>query len=253
MSNELKAIGKKIHGSNKIKSDNGKDTSARNGRRNACIADSTINGDIMAEITLLSITSNAEELIEDAARTCYQSEPGKNIKVGDLIKKLIKTGHYSVLEHASAVFRLSGCSRALTHQLVRHRCCSFSQESQRYVKADQFDYVIPPEIYELNKKNNLQSETGFVSIYKDQMKQIQGMYDFWKKSGLKNEDARFVLPNACCSEIVIGANFREWRHIFETRCDKHAQLEIRFFMKEILKILSDLSPNVFDDLKAKFL
>lgn len=207
----------------------------------------------MTEIKLLSVTSNAEELIEEAGRTCYQSEPNENIKVGDLIRRLIKSGHHSVLEHASAVFRLSGCSRAMTHQLVRHRLCSYSQQSQRYVKENQFDYVIPPEIYELNKKNNLQSDIGYVSIYKDHMKTIQDMYNFWKTSGLKNEDARFVLPNACCSEIVIGANFREWRHIFELRCDKHAQWEIRFFACEMLKILTIQAPNVFSDLKEKFI
>jgi len=207
----------------------------------------------MTEINLLHITPNAEEVIEEAGRTCYLSELKENTDVGNLIKRLIKSGHLSVLEHAYAGFKLIGGSRAMTHQLVRHRLCSFSQQSQRYVKENKFDYVIPPEIYELNKKNNLQKDIGYVSIYKEHMNQIQNMYNFWKMSGLKNEDARFVLPNACCSEIVISANFREWRHIFELRCDKHAQWEVRLFACEMLKLLSEKAPNVFGDLKDKFI
>lgn len=202
-------------------------------------------------ITLLSITPNSEELIENAARTCYQSKPNEKTNIGDLIKKLIKSNHHSVLEHAYAVFKIKDCSRAMTHQLVRHRLCSFSQQSQRYVKENQFDYVIPPEIYNLKDPNN--PNINYVSLYKQQMEHIQQMYNFWKNVGLKNEDARFVLPNACCTEIVIGANFREWRHIIEVRCDKHAQWEIKICITEILKILFNEVPSVFEDLKEKFI
>jgi thymidylate synthase (FAD) len=79
------------------------------------------------------------------------------------------------------------------------------------------------------------------------------MYDHWKIKGLKNEDARFVLPNACCTEIVMSANFREWRHIFEVRCDKHAQWEIRRAMTVCLQALNVIAPNVFFDLAEKYL
>ncbi|HUV84489.1 MAG TPA: FAD-dependent thymidylate synthase [Methanosarcinales archaeon] len=205
-------------------------------------------------IELIAITPNSEEVIENAGRTCYQSEAKEGYKVGTLIKALIKSGHDSVLEHAYCTFRINGCSRAMTHQLVRHRLMSISQQSQRYVKEDQFDYVIPPSVAELEKRVPKGDEDiNGVEDFKNDMKIIQGMYDKWKGRGLKNEDARFVLPNACQSEIVISFNFREARHIFEVRCDKHAQWEIRAAANEMLKILSQEASNVFGDLAEKFL
>lgn len=189
------------------------------------------------KVKLVTVTEDAEQIIEDAGRTCYQS--GGNGKVGELISKLVKSGHHSVLEHAYATFRIEEVSRALTHQLVRHRLASFSQQSQRFVKESQFDYVIPPEVKNLGEEMMFQ--------YRKNMAEIQDMYDFWKQAGLKNEDARFVLPNACHTEIVMSANFREFRHIFEMRCDKHAQWEIRYLAMKMLGILYGKAPNVFGD------
>ena len=192
-------------------------------------------------IKLEAITSDAEKVIEESARTCYQSE--SKSEPGKLIKALIKSGHHSVLEHASATFRISGVSRAMTHQLVRHRLCSFSQQSQRYINESQFEYVIPPVINE---------NVIWKKYFEDDMKAIQKMYDKYKALGVKNEDARFVLPNACTSEIVITANFREWRTIFGLRCDKHAQWEIRNVMMHIMTVLHGEAPSVFEDLMLKF-
>lgn len=192
------------------------------------------------EIDLLEITPNAEELIENAARTCYQSNDKAKGETGNLIRRLVKSGHHSVLEHAYATFRITGCSRAMTHQLVRHRLMAISQQSQRYVKEDWFDYVVPPSIVEMGDKA--------ISDFRRQMEEIQIMYNYWKSQGLKNEDARFVLPNACCSEIVISANFREFRHIFEVRCSKHAQWEIRFAAMAMLVVLNNFAPTVFEDM-----
>lgn len=206
------------------------------------------------KIELITVTPKAEEVIENAGRTCYQSQDKGQNEPGQLIRALVKSGHHSVLEHASATFRINGCSRAFTHQIVRHRLCSFSQQSQRYVKEDQFDYVIPPAIKELESKlpqgdSPLSGEEDF----KRDMEMIQAMYDKWKARGLKNEDARFVLPNACQSEIVLSTNFRELRHVFEMRCDKHAQWEIRAVALQMLKQISEIAPNVFGDLKNKFI
>jgi len=196
------------------------------------------------KIELLEVTPNAEELIERAGRTCYQSND-KFKGDGGLIRGLIKSGHESVLEHAYATFRINGVSRALTHQLVRHRLCSFSQQSQRYVKEDQFEYVIPDSIIDMGE--------AAVDDFRDNMRTIQEMYNHWKSSGLNNEDARFVLPNACCSEIVVSANFRQWRKVFSLRCDKHAQWEIRKAMTHCLMYLNKTAPNVFFDLAEKYL
>ena len=192
------------------------------------------------KIELLSITLNAEQLIEKAGRTCYESQDKANGHPEVLIKAIIKSGHESVLEHAVATFKINGVSRALTHQLVRHRLCSFSQKSQRYVKEDQFEFVIPTSIKKLGK--------DAIETFKTQMVSIQSMYEHWKSLGIKNEDARFVLPNACTSEIVVTANFREWRKIAMLRCDKHAQWEIRYLAMKILWILRENAPSAFEDL-----
>ena len=206
------------------------------------------------KIELLEITPNAEELIENSARTCYQSKSSENYVVGNLIRKLIKNGHHSVLEHAYCTFRIIGCSRAMTHQLVRHRLMAISQQSQRYVNEKQFDYVVPPSIKDLeNKLPEGDKDLNGIEDFKNDMKTIQEMYIKWKARGLRNEDARFVLPNACQSEIVISANMREFRHIFEVRCSKHAQWEIRSAAMEMLSQLYKKLPNVFEDLAKIYL
>jgi thymidylate synthase (FAD) len=243
---------------------------------------------------ILWATPSAEKMIEAAGRTCYKSEPkvfadcenckgtGKvmiwtNYERGEdsgpethqqevlcskcldrstkeFIQKILKNGHHSVLEHASATFRISEVSRSFSHQIVRQRLASFCQQSQRYVKEDQFGYVIPPAVYELaGKPQHANTDVDFAALYKEDMKKIQHMYDFWKDMGLKNEDARFVLPNACHTELVMTANFREWRHIFELRCDKHTQWEIRYASMIMLICLEHECPNVFGDLLIKFL
>lgn len=189
------------------------------------------------KVELLAITPHAEELIEFAGRVCYRSmdkrAPGST---GKLIAKLIKMGHESPLEHASATFYITGCSRAMTHQLVRHRLMSISQQSQRYVNEKTFAYVVPPSV------------TGArLEEFQNDMESIRAMYIKWQGYGLKNEDARFVLPNACASDIVISANFREFRHIFEVRCTPHAQWEIRQACSAMLRELHAKVPSVFQD------
>ena len=189
-------------------------------------------------VKLLAVTKDAEDLIEYAARVCYQStgrcQPGAS---GKFIQRLISQGHESPLEHAYATFHISGCSRAMTHQLVRHRLMSVSQQSQRYVTEANFEYVLPPSVADKDKNE-----------YGKDMEVVRTMYAKWKERGLKNEDARFVLPNACVTEIVISANFREFRHIFKVRCARQAQWEIRLACCEMLKILAEKAPHVFADL-----
>lgn len=190
------------------------------------------------KVELLAITPDAERIIEIAARTCYQS--GDKMvpeKMGELLPKLIAMGHESPFEHAYATFRISGVSRAMTHQLVRHRLLSVSQKSQRYVSESTFGWVVPPTI-----------STDDTSEFDRDMVTIRDMYTKWKEKGLKSEDARFVLPNACTTELVVSANFREWRHIFQVRCHRRAQWEIREVCMEILKVLHPHAPHVFADI-----
>jgi len=194
------------------------------------------------KVELLLITPNAEKLIESAGRTSYLSfgKQGKGTEKS-FIRMLIKRGHLSVLEHAHATFRISGVSRAFTHQLVRHRLCSYTQQSQRYVDESNFNYVEPKSIRNDSKAH---------SVFTEFMGNAKNAYSELQKLGIKNEDARFVLPNAVETQIVVTANLREWRHIIELRGEPGAQWEIRRAAIGILKILKKHAPTIFADFEA---
>jgi thymidylate synthase (FAD) len=194
------------------------------------------------KIELLFITPEPEKLIEAAGRTSYLSfsKQEKDTEKA-FIRALIKRGHLSVLEHAYATFRISGVSRAFTHQLVRHRLCSFTQQSQRYVDESNFNYIEP-----LSIKNHPEAHSAFI----DFMKKARKTYRELQKLGIKKQDARFVLPNAAESQIVVTANLREWRYIIELRSEPGAQWEIREAAIEIRKILEKHAPTIFEDLEV---
>jgi thymidylate synthase (FAD) len=192
-------------------------------------------------IELLHITPNAEKVIEKAGRTSYKSyrkQTEQSHKT--FIKMLIRNKHESVLEHATASFKISGISRALTHQLVRHRLCSFTQQSQRYVNEQNFNYIEPDDI---------KSDPNTHKIYTDLMEHIRNLYSQLRALGIKKEDARFILPNSIESEIIMTANFRELRHVLRLRGEKAAQWEIRHLAIGILKILKKEVPDVFQDME----
>ena len=191
------------------------------------------------KVELLAITPGSEKLIEEAGRTCYLSlDKIKDGSSDSFIRSAIRRGHESIIEHASASFRIFGASRAFTHQLVRHRLASFSQQSQRYVDEADFDYIVPPVI---------EGNSEALEIYRDHMKQVTETYQKLREVGIKKEDARFLLPNALESQIVFSANFRELRSILKLRLDKHAQWEIRRVFIDVLKILQKEAPTVFGD------
>lgn len=200
-------------------------------------------GEIPAKVELLAMTENAQSLIETAGRTCYLSGDKMSDETNrKFIRMLIKNGHTSVLEHAYATFRITGGSRAFTHQIVRHRLASFSQQSQRYVSEDDFRVVIPPSIA---------ANQEALKVFEEAMENSKKAYAALKGMDIRKEDARFVLPNAAQSEIVVSANFREWRHIMAIRTEKAAQWEIRRISEDILKILAEKAPFVFEDLLDK--
>ena len=191
-------------------------------------------------VEILAVTSYAEKLIEKAGRVCYKSDDKINdSSASGFIRMLIRSGHLSVLEHAYVTVRLKGVSRVFTHQIVRHRLCSFSQQSQRYVDEEKFSFVIPHKIEE-----NEKAKEKFLGI----MEEIRHSYSEILALGVSKEDARFVLPNACCSEIVFSCNFRELRHIFIIRGSKRAQWEIREVFIVLLKKMKDVAPDCFYDL-----
>ncbi len=194
------------------------------------------------QVELMCITPNAEDVIEKACRTCYLSfhryDPPKSTE--ELIKKVINKGHHSVLEHATATFRIKGGSRVFTHEMVRHRLMSPSQESQRYVeygKTTEYEFVLPPAVEQSRFKDN----------FKKKALEAKELYSDMVKEGIPKEDARYILPNATVSEIVISANFREWRHIFQVRCVSRAHWEIREICLKMLKIMKEKAPIVFWD------
>jgi thymidylate synthase (FAD) len=192
------------------------------------------------EVELLAVTPDAERVIEEAGRTCYMSQERANdAGTAKFIRMLVSRGHLSVLEHAAATFRIRGISRAATHQIVRHRLCSFSQRSQRYVREAGQAPVVPPSI---------EGNDEAAACFRDAMASAQAAYDSLIRLGVPKEDARFVMPNATPSELVISANFRELRHIIAVRGSREAQWEIREMAASILKKMKDIAPNVFFDL-----
>lgn len=139
-----------------------------------------------------------------------------------------------VMKHGTLTFRIDGVSRALTHQLVRHRLCAYSQRSQRFCGEGNFNYIVPPSIYE--------DKSQFAELnYPDFMRDAGDRYIALKHSGIKNEDARFVLPNACETNIVVTATLNQWLHMIKLRTDPHAQWEIRNVFKMIHEQICDIT------------
>jgi thymidylate synthase (FAD) len=178
-----------------------------------------------------------ESLLEHAGRACYRSEtrghPGK------FLHARIREGHESIIEHASATFEIRGISRACSHQLVRHRIASYSQESQRYVDMSAPEFVMPPSVMK---------DPEAVTVWEEFMGQVSEAYRRLRALGVRKEDARFVLPNAAATRIVVTMNFRALRHFFLARCDPAAQWEIRALALEMLRQAHALAPSVFADL-----
>jgi thymidylate synthase (FAD) len=178
-----------------------------------------------------------EELLEHAGRVCYRSESR-----GDPAKFLrarLREGHESLIEHASATFEISGISRACSHQLVRHRIASYSQESQRYVEMSDPALVIPDAI--AGDPHARVVWDGFVD-------HVKSTYQELRELGVLKEDARFVLPNAAATRIIVTMNFRELLHFFRLRITPEAQWEIRRMAILMLECLAPHAPAIFGTL-----
>lgn len=199
-------------------------------------------------IEFIAHTPNPELVIANAARTCYDSKEKDLEASRKMIKAIIKSGHESCVEHATATFRLEDVSRVLTHELVRHRIgFSYSQRSQRYVKEDEPSYVVPDVLVDSSTTN--QKLLLAKDIFDKAMRHAWDAYSLLLSYGLKPEDARFVLPNACTTEIVVTADFRAWRNFLKLRLSPRAQWEIRKAANLILDKLYEIAPSCFEDLK----
>lgn len=208
-------------------------------------------------VELLERTQNAESLIYAAFRQCYSKDfvgdlwdklLKNEISINDqisLIEDTLKSGHVTPIEHVKFTFAVEGISRALTHQLVRHRIASYSQQSQRYVNATQFNYIIPPSI---EKNPEALKKFNDVMEYLDNSyKKIQNiLINQGRTKSQANEDSRFVLPNACESKIVLTMNCSSLLHFFGLRCCNRAQWEIRNMANEMLKICRNELPVIFN-------
>lgn len=201
------------------------------------------------DVRLLSHTPDPERAIAAAARLCYAPvgaaellETMSDEAIAKVLKTIITSGHTSALEHASYTFAVDGVSRALTHQLVRHRLASYNQQSQRYVAyAEEPDFVVPPAVLsnpEALKRYKSANAAAF-SAYRE----LLGM-------GVAPEDARYLLPNAMETKIVVTMNVRELLHFLELRCCKRAQWEIRDLALAMLALAEPTAPYIFVDAGA---
>ena len=177
------------------------------------------------QVSLIQSTPNPIETIATIASICYDSDPKNPL---GLVKHLYKNGHLSVFEHIYFTFKIEGISRACSHQLVRHRHCSFTQRSQRYCSEEDFGYVTPHPIY-LSYDSLLAHDEAIVAA--------SAAYDKLQELGIPNEDARYILPNACKTSLYLSCNLRELIHITNERLCTRAQWEIRELVKEMVKLV----------------
>ncbi len=196
------------------------------------------------QVELLYHTPDPERAIATAARLCYAPVGAKELmetmppeRVASVLTTIMASGHFSTLEHASYTFAVDGVSRALTHQLVRHRLASFNQQSQRYVKFKDGIPIVKPETIAENDEAD--------AIFDKAMDDMSRAYAELMELGIPAEDARFVLPNAAETKIVITMNVRELLHFFEVRCCKRAQWEIRELACKMLELVRPTAPYVF--------
>ncbi|MHB1324674.1 MAG: FAD-dependent thymidylate synthase [Thermoleophilia bacterium] len=203
-------------------------------------------------VTLLTHTPEPERAVASAGRLCYSSSTAAELKekmsaaeVERLVTLLVRSGHLSALEHASFTFGIDGISRACSHQLVRHRLASYSQQSQRYVHFSGEDgFIVPPKIAE---------DPEALAVFEEAMENATRAYDRLVELGTEKglakdtiqEDARFVLPNAAETRIVVTMNARELRHFFRIRCCRRAQWEINALAWKMRSLVMAMAPHVF--------
>ena len=188
-------------------------------------------------IQLLTHTPQPEKVVSQAARICTSTRSVENFYSEDLIRKVIGRGHLSVLEHVSFSFLVEGVSRALSHQLVRHRLASFSQQSQRYTTTGK-NFTTP---------HSIQDNTKACFEFNRIMDDCWVVYENLKSLGIPDEDARYVLPNAAHTNLVVTMNARELRHFFSLRTCSHAQWEIREMATQMLVICKRKAPVLFEN------
>lgn len=193
-------------------------------------------------VKLIGVTPDPEKIPSIAAKLTHsKTKPEDLDKTSDkelkaILEHVMNLGHMSVVEHTSFTFAISDVSRSLTHQLVRHRIASYSQQSQRYVNLNEPNYVTPPKIAK---------DKEMKKAYDQTMEMIWKEYNKLLKMGIPAEDSRYVLPNATCANIMVTMNARSLLNFFELRCCMHAQWEIRKLANLMLKEVKKVAPTIF--------
>ena len=198
------------------------------------------------QVELLYHTPDPERAVATAARLCYAPVGASELmetldeeRIHKVLRTIMTGGHFSTLEHASYTFAIDGVSRALTHQLVRHRLASFNQQSQRYVKfADGLETIKPDSIAENEEANKL---------FDEMIAKTVEAYQAFLAAGIPAEDARYILPNAAETKIVVTMNIRELLHFFSVRCCNRAQWEIRDRAWRMPELVRPTAPYIFAD------
>ena len=205
------------------------------------------------KVTLLQFTPLPERAVASAGRLCYAPVSAAELKeamsdddVRRLVRGLVRSGHMSALEHASFTFAIDGISRACSHQLVRHRVASYSQQSQRYVHfGSDGGFIVPPNI-----AKSPEARQVFLEAMDNARRSYERLVELGRAEGRKNEsvyeDARFVLPNAAETKIVVTMNARELRHFFSVRCCKRAQWEINRLAWTMRHLVVTEAPLLFE-------
>ncbi len=215
---------------------------------------------IVIKVNLIAYTPDPEKVVACAAKLCYSNADSIDTlmsgltdeKVAKFIRHLSNMGHQSPVEHVSFTFAIEGVSRALLAQLTRHRIASYSVQSQRYVSMEDFEYVIPPEI-QIDPESRvvfIESVETAGSVYNEVRENLIEKYtaDGMSKSAAEkkaNEDARYILPNAAATRLIVTMNARSLIHFFNLRCCNRAQWEIRELADEMLRLVKPIAPNLF--------
>lgn len=193
-------------------------------------------------VELIQYTPDPEKVVAAAARLCYSPDPVPELlerlsdeKVAEFVRKLYSMGHLSTFEHVSFQFSIDGVSRALSHQLVRHRIASYSQRSQRYVKEVGFEFVTPPSI-----QRNPEALARFEKVMETLQEDYRELLAI-----VPAEDVRYILPNACTTSLMATFNARSLLNFLEHRTCVRAQWEIRQLAEKMLKLVQDVAPNLF--------
>lgn len=201
------------------------------------------------QVALVRYTPQPEETVAAAARLCYSKIGAMEIldkMDGDQVKKLLdqllSSGHHSPFEHVSFTFAIEGISRAASHQLVRHRMASYSQQSQRYVSMKNLDWVTPPKV---------QRKPELAQAFREAVESLHQVYSRMLEQGIPAEDARYILPNAACTNLVMTMNARELIHVCSVRLCLRAQWEIRELFTHVKAEVETVSPRIGAELMIK--